>query len=214
MGRRRSSGPSPHLAKVSRVVDTLRDIVRVTPDRWDELVELFGPSGAYSNCWCTFFRQRGSEYDAGCRRGGVGNRALLARIIAEGRVPGLMAVDATTRAPLGWVSVAPRPEFGRVMRSPLLDPAAREDEGVWSVVCFWVPRAHRGRGVARSLLDGAVRYALEQGAASIEGYPVDTEGERRPASNIYTGTLELFARAGFEVAYCRRPNRPVVHRTA
>ena len=190
------------------------DIVPVTADRWDELAEFFGPSGAYSSCWCTFFRQTGSEFDDGCRRGGAGNRALLGRITAQGRVPGLMAVDGTARAPLGWVSVAPRPEFSRVLRSPLLDPATRDDEGVWSVVCFWVPRVNRGRGLAHFLLDGAVQHALAQGARTIEGYPVDTDGQRRSASDVYTGTLELFSGAGFEVAYRRRPNRPVVRRTA
>jgi hypothetical protein len=27
----------------------------VTPDRWDDLVMLFGERGASSGCWCRFF---------------------------------------------------------------------------------------------------------------------------------------------------------------
>ena len=49
----------------------------LTADRWEDLVELFGPSGAFSNCWCTWWRQTGGEFDRGIREHGAGNRALL-----------------------------------------------------------------------------------------------------------------------------------------
>jgi GNAT superfamily N-acetyltransferase len=186
-------------------------LVPVTARRWNELERFFGSTGAYSNCWCTFFRQRAAAFDEGCRQGGAGNRALMHRITAEGRVPGLLARDAGTT--VGWVSVAPRAEFGRILRSPLLDKASLDEDGVWSIVCFWVLRQHRGRGVGRALLDGAVGYARDNGAKVIEAYPVDTDGRRRVPAGIYTGTLELFRGAGFEVAYRRKPDRPVVRLT-
>ena len=44
----------------------------VTPGRWDDLVTLFGPSGAYSGCWCMFHRQTSAEYAA---KAGARNRA-------------------------------------------------------------------------------------------------------------------------------------------
>lgn len=183
----------------------------VTPDRWGELEAFFGPSGAYANCWCTYVRQTGAAFEAGCRDGGAGNRALLQRLTDEGRVPGLLAVAAD--GPVGWVSVGPRPDFGRVVRSPLLDKASLDEgEATWSVVCFWVPREHRGTGVGRALLDGAVRRARTHGASVVEGYPVDTRGARRPGETVFQGTLALFERAGFTVAYRRKDDRPVVRR--
>lgn len=39
-------------------------VVPVTPDRWDDLVSLFGPNGAYSNCWCAYFRVRAKDFTA------------------------------------------------------------------------------------------------------------------------------------------------------
>jgi GNAT superfamily N-acetyltransferase len=186
----------------------------VTPDRWSELTTFFGPGGAYGNCWCTYFRQPTREFEAGCRDRGRGNRAVLERLTAEGRVPGLLA--RSPAGPVGWVSVAPRTEFGRVLRSPQLRPRPPGDDpadpDIWSVVCFWVPRAARGAGVAGRLLAGAVEWAAGNGARIIEGYPVDPGRGRAQPAAIYTGTLSLFAAAGF--VEHRRPGgaRVVVRR--
>jgi GNAT superfamily N-acetyltransferase len=181
-----------------------------TPDRWDDLARLFGPNGAYSNCWCTFFRQTGAAFGEGCRDRGAGNRAMLGALVRDGDVPGLLAYRADT--PVGWVSVGPRPHFGRYLRSPItrLDPEAREDAGTWSIVCLFVPRAERRRGVARALVQGAVAWARERGAARLEGYPVDTGGVRRPSNELYVGTVDLFAAAGFAETARRIPSRPVM----
>jgi GNAT superfamily N-acetyltransferase len=182
----------------------------VTPDRWDDLLALFGPNGAYSNCWCTFFRQTGREFADGCRATGKGNRALLRRLVRDGEVPGLLAYRGDV--PVGWVSVAPRTAFGRYLRSPIthLDDDARGDATVWSVVCLFVPRAERGHGVARALVAGAVDWARERGAALLEGYPVDTGGARRPGAELYVGTVPMFADLGFREVARRVPSRPVM----
>ena len=105
--------------------------------------------------------------------------------------------------------MAPRTEFGRVLRSPELKPsdAARgtaEDAGVWAVVCFWVPRGQRGRGVGGALLDAAVEHARASGARAVEAYPVDAAARENPAG-LFTGTVAMFTAAGFEVVH--RPRR-------
>jgi GNAT superfamily N-acetyltransferase len=190
------------------------DIRPVTPDLWDELAGFFGVSGAYSNCWCVWWRVTSKEFSAGCADGGAGNRALLERLTKDGEVPGLLAY--ADEGPVGWVSVAPRPQFERVGRSRILKPDAGEDfadESVWSVSCFWIPRGYRRKGIGRALLDGAVAYAFEQGAAVVEGYPVDTQGTKTQASSIYTGTQSMFERAGFTEALRRGEKRPVMRRT-
>ena len=188
-------------------------ITPVTADRWARLEDFFGPAGAYAHCWCSWFRQRQKDFDAGARDGGAGNRALLSRLTADGQVPGLLAEDGSN-GPVGWVSVGPREDFPRILRSTTLRPEPRPDaENVWAVVCFWVPRRYRGRGVARTLLDGAVRYAAQSGAAVVEGYPVDTALRSPGPSGLFTGTLGLFTAAGFSIARARSPERPVVQRS-
>jgi GNAT superfamily N-acetyltransferase len=173
------------------------EIRPVTADRWEELAAFFGPSGAFAHCWCTWWRQTGAESSKGVEEGGAGNRALMQKIVAAGSEPGLLAYR--DGKPVGWVSVAPRPQYGRIIRSRRIGPEPEEaaDERIWSVVCFWIPRQERGKGVANELLKGAVERARTRGAAVLEAYPVDTASGRQPSANLFTGTLSMFKRAGF-----------------
>jgi len=178
-----------------------------TRERWPELETFFGPQGAYSNCWCAFFRVTSKQFEAGCRDHGTQNRELLRRLTLDGAVPGLLAYQEDQ--PVGWVSVAPREQFVRVQNSRLLRAPAAEAEAdardrVWSVVCFWTPRQHRGQGIADKLLRGALDHAYANGATAVEGYPVDVSRKWVGASGIYHGTVGQFERAGF--ALVRRPS--------
>jgi GNAT superfamily N-acetyltransferase len=172
-----------------------------TPDRWPELEAFFGPSGAFSNCWCAFFRVTSKQFEAGCRDDG--NHQLLKRLTLDGSVPGLLAYQRDE--PVGWVSVAPREQYVRVQNSRLLrGPDREEADNVWSVVCFWTPRQCRGQGVADQLLRGALDHAYANGAAAVEGYPVDVSRKWVGAAGIYHGTVGQFERAGFTLL--RRPS--------
>jgi GNAT superfamily N-acetyltransferase len=66
--------------------------------------------------------------------------------------------------------------------------------------CIRVRPGHRKQGIAHHLLQGAVDYARDAGAAAIEGYPVDNRGEKVDLTMAYVGTRALFERAGFERA--------------
>jgi len=184
----------------------------VTADRWEDLAALFGPSGAFSHCWCTWWRQTSAEFTAGIEDHGAGNLSLMHSIVEAGSEPGLLAFRGDT--PVGWVSVAPRPQYGRILRSRRIGPPEGEaaDESVWSVVCFWIPRTERGKGLAVALLDAAVERARERGATVVEAYPVDTEGGHHPAANLFTGTLAMFKRAGFSEVGKPRGSQLVVRR--
>jgi GNAT superfamily N-acetyltransferase len=177
------------------------EIRPVTADRWADLAAFFGPSGAFSHCWCTWWRQTGAEFSSGVEKNGAANRTLMHQIVESGAEPGLLAYRDGKA--VGWISVAPRPQYGRIMRSRRIgpDPEDAIDERIWSIVCFWIPRSERGKGVANELLHWAVERARERGARQLEAYPVDTASGRQPAANLFTGTLAMFQRAGFrEVA--------------
>ncbi len=181
------------------------EVKPVTAARWKDLVELFGPSGAYSGCWCMFPRLSGAEFSA---NGNKGNKVAMQKIVARNEIPGLLAYAGGK--PVGWISVGPRPEFGRIERSRLFKPV--DDKPVWSVVCFFIHRDFRNQGVGRSLLKAAGDYAREHGASTLEAYPVDTKGEIENPAFIYHGTQSLFEEAGFKIVARRKERRPMMQK--
>lgn len=173
-------------------------IVPLDTDTWSALAELFGEGGDPRWCWCMWWRLRAKDFSAAkvpeLRAGLQG--------LAEGSpAPGLVAFDGG-RA-VGWVSLGPRSGFERLERSRVIPHVDKQP--AWSIVCFTVSESARGRGVARQLLDAAVRYAREQGADLLEAYPVAPPGGARIHPDAaFSGTVDLFARAGFhEVAPTR-----------
>lgn len=165
----------------------------LTPAAWKDVETLFGPRGACAGCWCMFWRlERGERFDA------LKGERLKERFragVGEGRIQGVLAYD--DGLPVGWATFGPRTSFARLERSPSL--ACDDPEQVWSIPCFFVRREHRGRGVARALLDAAVAEMRRQGARLVEGYPVKptASGAPMPAAFAYTGTRSLFEAAGF-----------------
>jgi GNAT superfamily N-acetyltransferase len=178
----------------------------VTPERWEDLERLFGPRGACSGCWCMWYRIKRSEWN---KNSNEGNRKALKGIVDSGRVPGLLAyVDGE---PVGWVSVAPREEFSSLERSHVLKRI--DDRPVWSIVCFFVSRAHRRQGLSRALVRAAVDYAADQGATLVEGYPVErAPGSKFSAAEAFRGSAAAFERGGFREVARRSARRPIMRR--
>lgn len=180
----------------------------LTPDRWDDFETLFGTRGAYSGCWCMWWRVTGQEFSTNKN---AGNRAAIKTIVQQGPPPGLLAYRG--KMPVGWLSLGPRSDFGRIERSPLFK--AIDGTQVWSIVCFFIHKDHRRRGVARALLDAAIDYAQNQGAPALEAYPIDVaeaNESQKADPNLFTGTADFFARAGFEVVQRSKPARPMMRK--
>jgi ribosomal protein S18 acetylase RimI-like enzyme len=191
------------------------DVHPLTPERLPDLAALFGQGGDPRWCWCS-----GPRGGSNARRRDdrvATNRAVLERATRAaaplGRGPGLIAYRDGEA--VGWVALAPRDELDALNRSVVLRRV--DDQPVWSITCFVVGKAHRGQGIAESLLEAAVAYAAEQGAILLEAYPLDTGGARIPAAYAYRGPLSMFERAGFEVVAERQfnaksPTWPIVRR--
>lgn len=180
------------------------EIHPVTPDRGEDLVRLFGPNGAYANCWCTWWIFTSRQFD---EAEPAERRRRLESMIAAGDEPGLLAYDDDE--PVGWVAVGPRSRYARMMsaRSRVFRPL--DDEPSWVINCFYVTRDRRERGVANSLLEAAIEYAFERGATRIEAYPLDPSVQSTTSATLFVGSLPMFLDAGFE-AVARVGLRPVV----
>ncbi|MCC6830885.1 MAG: GNAT family N-acetyltransferase, partial [Thermoleophilia bacterium] len=120
--------------------------------------------------------------------------AALAASADRDPAPGLLAL-ADGRA-VGWCGLGPREEFIRLERSRHLGRV--DDLPVWSLVCFFIRRDARGRGVAKQLLAAAVQYAQAHGAPALEAYPVDAGDGPINVKAAYPGSVAMFEAAGFE----------------
>ncbi|MFF4604365.1 GNAT family N-acetyltransferase [Streptomyces sp. NPDC001339] len=166
------------------------EIRPATATRWDDVKAVLQPRPSKHTCWCMAWRLSTGEYGklTAEQRGDH-----LKSLTSCDPAPGVLAyVDGQVA---GWCNVAPRKNLDRLVRSrtiPAVDAAP-----VWSVTCFVVRSAFRGKGVAEALLNGAVEYARENGAPAVEGYPVDPEGGRVNSTLAHVGTMGMFERAGF-----------------
>ena len=177
----------------------------LTEDTWEALAALFREGGDPRWCWCQFWRMRSKDF------GASKVPRLRERLHAQARSdlpPGLVAFEGD-RA-VGWVSVGPRTDYERVVRSRVIPTI--DDRPVWSIVCFAVSSSARGRGVATALLEAAVAFAGDHDAIALEAYPVALEGDASVhPDSVYTGTLSMFERAGFTVAADRASDPSSTH---
>jgi len=169
----------------------------LTIDRWDDLERLFGPRGAHSGCWCMWWRCSRREFE---KNGNRGNRAAFRQLVEQGIPTGILAYSA--EEPVGWCSVAPRGTYPSLLRSRTLRPV--DERPAWSIVCFFVARQWRGKGIAKALARAAIEHVREHGGDLIEAYPTNPRGRRLAAVSSYMGTPEILAPAGFRE--CARPS--------
>ena len=181
--------------------------VELAPELWPAFERLLGSRGGCGGCWCMAWRvERGGKLWEETK----GERAhhMMRSLVKEQRAYGILAFEGDE--PVGWCSIGPRAHFPRLDR---VRAYRRDDtEGVWSINCFFIPRAHRGKGVSRLLLAAAVAACSRHGAKIVEGYPVTLTkaGEKLPAAFAWMGPLRIFEEAGFKVAQATSPSRPLV----
>jgi GNAT superfamily N-acetyltransferase len=175
----------------------------VTPNEWDDLQLLFSESGVQRGCWCMWWRIKRADFG---KQYGEANKRALREIIQSGTVPGILAY--LKGRPIGWCSVAPREDFPVLDRSRTLKRI--EDEPVWSIVCFFISKAHRNQGVSKALIEAAKQYARENGARIIEAYPLVPKDAKDAWPQRYTGILSTFEKAGFTEVIRRSKSRAIM----
>jgi GNAT superfamily N-acetyltransferase len=158
----------------------------VTGERLSDLACFSEQHGKFRYCSCMRWRMRSTDFGRSTKASRV---AAFERLVLDHKPTGVLAyLDGE---PVGWCSVAPRESYEGLERYRALGRI--DDQPVWAVVCFFVDRRFRRRGLALALLKAAVAYAHSEGAKIVEGYPV------APGARLYTymGSPSTFRRAGF-----------------
>ncbi len=177
----------------------------VTPEIWDDFLEVMGPRGGDAGCFCMYYRQTSSEFD---EHKGDQNRTLMKEIVDTGPSPGL--IGYRDGEPVGWVQVGLRERYGRLARSRVSKPL--DDRKAWAITCFVIPKEHRRTGVATDLINAAVDYARDQGAEVVEGYPVEPKKDLVPDFWSWMGFASMFEACGFEEVARRSETRPFMRK--
>jgi GNAT superfamily N-acetyltransferase len=175
----------------------------LTPKRWPDLAQLFGPNGACGGCWCQWFKRSTDEFK---RMKGGANRRAFKREVDAGARPGLIAYDAGQ--PVGWCAVQPREAYPMLARSRTL--AAVDDRSVWSITCLFVKAGHRRKGISLALIEAAKDFVAARGGRLLEAYPKDPRSGFNGANSMWTGVASTFRAAGFHEVARRSPIRPIM----
>ena len=112
----------------------------------------------------------------------------MRRNVCEGIPIGLLGYS--DGEPVAWCSIAPRTTYRNLGG---LTNTSESPEEVWSLVCFFIRREFRGKGLTKRIIEAAAQNAAKHGAKVVEAYPVE------PGSPSYRfmGYLPTFSAAGF-----------------
>jgi GNAT superfamily N-acetyltransferase len=164
----------------------------LTPDTWDDFSALVeANNGVWGGCWCMGFHVEGLGKDSTPE----GNREAKRAHTWRGSVHQVLVY--ADGACVGWS------QFGSPAELPnIKNPAKYEKTLVelpdWRMGCIFTGSKHRGQGVARAAVAGALEAIRAAGGGVVEAYPEQTAD--RPAQRgayFHTGPEELFAAFGF-----------------
>jgi GNAT superfamily N-acetyltransferase len=176
----------------------------LTIDRWKDFENLFGANGACAGCWCMFWFMRKKEWDEKRKDGRT--KRKMKKIVKENVQPGILAYDGDKA--VGWIAIQPREKYGKLANSRILKPL--DNKPVWSIVCFFVHKDYRKKGISVGLIKNACKFAASKGGTIIEAYPTDTKNKSVAPTFIYTGTESAFKKAGFKEILRRSATRAIM----
>jgi hypothetical protein len=161
-------------------------------DTWDDFAQLVeANNGVWGGCWCMGFHPEGLKNTTAAQ-----NRAAKQEHVRNRTVRQVLVYDGD--ACVGWC------QFGTPAMLPNIKNAKAYDKELtdlpdWRIGCIFTGKAHRGAGVARAAVAGALEAITKAGGGLIEAYPEQVEG-REPQRGAYfhTGPEDLFSAFGFE----------------
>ena len=162
----------------------------LSPDTWDDFVRLVeANNGVWGGCWCMGFHSDGLTRDP------AANRAAKQAHVRAGSVHQILVYDGDQC--VGWCQYGSPAEV-----SSIKNPAAYQRElralPDWRIGCIFTGSRHRGRGVARAAVAGALEAIRGCGGGVVEAYPEQVDG-RAPQRGAYfhTGPETLYVEYGF-----------------
>jgi len=174
-----TAGPAAKAAFTTRPLDA---------STWEPFAELVERNnGVYGGCWCIGHHV---EY----QRGVSDPRTLKEELVKTGRAHAALVFDDDGLAQ-GWCQYGAREELGlKFQREYKKDPPP---PARWRIACIFVDKRHRGLGVARAGLEGALAQIAAAGGGRVEAISEVTAGREAQGRFLFSATVELFEQLGF-----------------
>ncbi len=173
-------------SKADQTTYTTRPLDASTWDAFAELLER--NNGVFGGCWCIGFHPE-------CGQKGISHRAVKEDRVRTDRAHAALVFDETGSAQ-GWCQYGSPEELPNIKhrREYMKDEPPLPD---WRITCFYVDTKHRGQGVARAALEGALDQIGQAGGGLVEAIPEVTEGREAHGRFLFSTTVELFEQYGF-----------------
>ncbi len=156
----------------------------------------FTDNPQWAKCYCHYYQVPKSIRWASLSA--PQNRTAMQARIEVGEMEGFLAYDGGEV--VGWVNAQPRHKlphcFARLGISPT--PLACAPFEAAAIVCFVIAPTQRRRGIARTLLRGAIDSLAARGFKLVDAFPFKS-GDSERAADHYHGPLPIFLDAGFSV---------------
>jgi ribosomal protein S18 acetylase RimI-like enzyme len=158
------------------------------PSTWDAFAELVERNnGIYGGCWCIVHHL---EY----QRGVSDPRTLKEQLVRAGRAHAALVFDEDDVAQ-GWCQYGSPEELGlKHKRGYAKDPPP---PARWRIACIFVDKRHRGQGIARAGLEGALAQIAAAGGGLVEAISEVTADREAQDRFLFSATVELFEQFGF-----------------
>lgn len=157
-----------------------------TWDAFAELVERNG--GIFGGCWCIGFHPERWEK-------GTDHREAKEDRVRTGRAHAALVFDADGTAQ-GWCQWGSPEELPAIKHRREYEKAAQPRPD-WRITCVYVDKKHRGQGIARAALDGALAQIGRAGGGLVEAISEVTAGREAQGRFLFSATVELFEDFGF-----------------
>lgn len=159
------------------------------PSTWDAFAELVERNnGIFGGCWCMGFHPERNQR-------GIDFRAAKEERVRTGRAHAALVIDADGLAQ-GWCQFGSPEELPSIKHRRVYEQDAPPLPD-WRITCFYVDAKHRGRGIARVALDGALDQIARSGGGLVEAIPEATAGRIAHGRFLYSASVELFEQFGF-----------------
>ncbi len=163
---------------------------RLGPDTWDAFAELVERNGGiFGGCWCIgFHAERGQR--------GIDFREAKRERVFTDRAHAALVFDEHGKAQ-GWC------QYGSVEELPKIKHRVQYEKEpppvpVWRTACCFVDTKHRGQGILRLAVGGALEQIAERGGGLVEAIAETVTGREAHGRFLFTGTAELYEDHGFQ----------------